>query len=103
MLTRWRGCPFSSRLIDFFFPRMEPPMRFLEVGDGQMQVTLRRGQGAVPEDLLDMPQVRPVFEQVRGAGVPPDVTGDVLFDFRCLCVVGDQFAEHVFVERLAPQ
>jgi len=57
-----RLCSFSNRLIDSFFSRMEAPVRLFQVGDRQVQVTLGGRQGAVPQDLLDVPQVRPVLE-----------------------------------------
>jgi len=55
-------------------------MSFFEVGDGQAQIFLGGGQAPVPEDFLHMAQVGVVLEQVRRAGVPPQVAGDVLFD-----------------------
>jgi hypothetical protein len=55
---------------------------FLEIGDGEVEVTLGGGERAVAEDLLDVPEVRPVLEQGRGAGVPPEVAGDGLLHFR---------------------
>ena len=55
-------------------------MRFLQLGNGDAQVTFGRGKGAVSEDFLDVAQVGLVLEQVRSAGVPPDMAGDALAD-----------------------
>ncbi len=55
-------------------------MSLFQIGDGQAQIFLGGGQRAMAEDFLHMPQVGVVLEQVRGAGVPPQVTGDMLFD-----------------------
>ncbi len=54
-------------------------VRFFEVGDGEMEVTLAGGEGAMAEDFLNVAQVGFVFEQMRGATVSPQVAGDVLF------------------------
>jgi hypothetical protein len=54
-------------------------MRFFEIGDGEMEVTLGGGEGAMAEDFLNVAQVGFVFEQMRGATVSPQVAGDVLF------------------------
>lgn len=99
--TRPGASPLSSRLIDSFFPRVTAAMGVLEIGDGQVQVTLRGRKRPVPEDLLDVPQVGPVFKQVRGAGMPPDVAGDVLFDLGRAGVLDDQFTQDIFIQRLA--
>ena len=55
-------------------------MSFLQLGDSDAQITLGRGKGAVAEDFLDVPQVGLVLEQVRGAGVSPDMAGDAFAD-----------------------
>ncbi len=54
-------------------------VRFFEVGDGEMEVTLGGGEGAMAEDFLNVAQVGFVFEQMRGATVSPQVAGDVPF------------------------
>ena len=59
---------------------MELAVRLLQVGDGQPQVTLRGRQRLVAEHFLNVPQVGIILQQVRGATVPPQVAGDVLFD-----------------------
>jgi putative addiction module component (TIGR02574 family) len=46
-------------------------VRFFELGDGEMQVTLGGGQGAMTEDLLDVTDIGFVLQQVRGATVSP--------------------------------
>ena len=63
---------------------MEAAVRGLQVVDVEVQVTLGRGETSVPEDFLDVPQVGLVLQKMRGAGVPPDVAGDVLFESRRL-------------------
>lgn len=55
-------------------------MHGLQVGDGEPEVTLGRGEARVPEQGLHVAQVRVVLEQVRRARVPPQVRRDVLLD-----------------------
>jgi putative addiction module component (TIGR02574 family) len=68
-------------------------VRFFELGDGEMQVTLGGGQGAMTEDLLDVTDIGFVLQQVRGATVSPHVAGDTLFDPGAPCVFPDQSPE----------
>ena len=67
----------------------------LQVGDGQMQITLGGGQEPVAEDFLNVPEIGLVLHQVRGASVPPQVAGDVLFDVGLFRVFFDQIARRV--------
>lgn len=53
------------------------------------------------EEFLDVAEVGVVFEQVRGAGVPPEVGGDFLFDARLAGVFFDDGSEAVFAEGVA--
>ena len=48
---------------------MAADVRGLQLSDGEMQVTLGRGQRAMAEDLLDVAQVGFVLQQMRGAAV----------------------------------
>jgi hypothetical protein len=40
---------------------------FLQIGDGQAQITLGRVERTVPQDVLHVPQVGAVLDQVRRA------------------------------------
>jgi len=70
-------------------------VRRLQVGDGQMQVTLGGGQGPVTHDFLNVPEIGLILHQMRGDGVPPDVAGDVLFDARLLHIFFDGTGQRV--------
>ncbi len=59
----------------FHFPRVELGVGFFEVGDGQAQVAFGGGQGAVAEQILDVPQVGVVLHKVSRAGVAPNMRG----------------------------
>ena len=59
---------------------MKFAVRFLQIGDGQAQISLGGGKGAVAEHFLNVAQVGVVFEQMRRARVPPEVRGDFLFN-----------------------
>lgn len=73
---------FFSRTRNALFTRMVLAVRRLQVGDGQVQVTLGGGQRTVAEDFLNVAQVGLIFHQVCRAGVPPQVASDVFFDVR---------------------
>jgi len=47
-----------------------------------VQVNLRRRDFLMPEQILDGPQIRPGFQQVRREGVPQRMTRHVLLDPR---------------------
>ena len=68
-------------------------MRFFQLGDRDAQVALGGDKRAVAEDFLHMPQVGLVLEQMRGAGVPPDMAGDALADPGQLRVFADDGVE----------
>ncbi len=72
---------------------MEPAVGGLQLGDGDAQVALGGDEAAVAEDFLNVAQVGFVLEQVGGAGVPPDVAGDVLFHAGHLRALGDDAVE----------
>src|ERR1035438_19534 len=75
--------------------RMVPAVGVLQVGDGDPQVTLGRGERLVAEHFLDVAQVRAVLQEMRGAGVAPQVRRDFLFHARRLGVAGNQVTEPV--------
>ena len=71
-------------------PGMELAVRLFQVRDGQPQITLRRRQRLVAEHFLNVPQVGVIFQQVRGATVPPQMTGDVFFEPQLARILGQQ-------------
>ena len=75
-----------------FFAGVELPVRFLQFGDRDAQVSFGRDERAVAEDFLHMAQVGLVLQQVGGARVPPDMAGHPLLD---LCRLGVFFNERV--------
>jgi hypothetical protein len=79
-------------------PGMVPAMGVLQVGDGNPQVTLGRGEGLVAEQFLDMAQVGTVLQKVRGAGVSPKVRRYLLFDSRHLCIAFHDVAKGMLPE-----
>lgn len=62
MLLLGRG----DNLFEVGFAGMELVMGRFQIGDGQMQVKLGRGQKPVARDLLHMAQVGLVLRQMRG-------------------------------------
>ncbi len=70
--------PLASR-------RKQPVERAPDAGQvaaGDARVELRGPGGSVAEECLNVPQVRAVFQQVGGEGMPQRVHGDVLLDPR---------------------
>lgn len=61
------------------FAWVEAPVGFLQVGDGEMEVSLGGGEGAVAEHFLDVAETGAVAHEMGGAGVPPDVGGVTCF------------------------
>ena len=59
---------------------MGPRMNFLQGGDAYMCVDLGGVQPGVPEHGLDVADIRPAFQHVRGAGVTEEVAGALLGD-----------------------
>jgi hypothetical protein len=80
---------------------MELAMGFFEIGDGQAQIALGGGEGAMPDDVLNVPEIGFVFDHVRGATVTPDMRRDVLFHFRQLGVFASDIAHRVRIDRVA--
>ena len=85
---------FLALAINSFFSRMALSMSLFQIGDGERKITLGRRQRAMAEDFLDVAQVGLVLQKMRGATVPPQMTGDmlfhsrkirILFDCRCSC------------------
>lgn len=68
---------------------MVPAVGLLQIADGDPQVTLGRGERLVAEHFLDVAQVRAVLQEMRGAGVPPEVRRDFLFHGRRIGVALD--------------
>ena len=73
----------------------------LQVNDGQVQVALGRRKRPVTQHFLDVADIGAVLDQVRGAGVPPDVAGNVFLDPRQFGVAFDDVAQGVRVDRIA--
>jgi hypothetical protein len=65
-------------------------VRRFQVGDGQAEITFSGSQGLLPQQVLDMPQVRVVLHQMSRASVPPHVRCHNLLDLNCLGVFPDQ-------------
>lgn len=66
--------PFSSRQRGLeLCPRMEAPVHPLELTDADLRIDPGGVQVHMPEQGLDVPQVRPALEQVGCAGVPEAV------------------------------
>ena len=57
--------------------RVRLPVLPLRVLAGDLGVDLRRGQGSVPQGVLDHSDVRPAFKQVRSEGMAQLVGRDV--------------------------
>lgn len=87
--------PGWAVLLNALLAGMTAPVRLFQVRNRQMQITLGCGQRTMPKHLLDVPQIGMVAQQVRGATVPPQVTGDVLLDLRELGVFLDHLADGV--------
>ena len=68
-----------------------------------MQVTLGRGEGAVPEDFLHVAQVGLVLQKMRCARVPPQMAGHMLLYFRPGRVFFHDGADRVARHRLGTQ
>ena len=92
----------ASRFLRFL-AGMEPGVGFLQVADGQAQVSLGRGERAMPQEVLHMAQIGVVFDQVGGTGMTPDMGGDVLLDPGKAGVVFDQIAHRMAVQGVAPE
>jgi len=70
-------------------------VRSFQIGDRQRKITLGGRQTPVAEDFLNVAQVGLVLQKMGGATVPPQVTGDVLFDSCQLRIFFHQRAEGV--------
>ena len=70
-------------------------MGFLQFGDGEVKVTLGGGKAAAAEHFLDMAEIGFALQKLRGATVPPQVVGHMLFDPGSSGVFGHQFAQRV--------
>jgi len=82
---------------------MKAGVGFLQVADGQAQVSLGRGKRAMPQKVLHMAQIGVVFDEVGGAGVTPDMGGDVLLDPGEPGMMFDQVADGMAVQGVAPE
>ena len=72
---------------------------FLQLADGDFGVDGGRLQLLVSEQLLDVADVRPAFEHVRGAGVTQQMAAS--FQARGFHPIGRHAAHHVGVEGVA--
>ena len=68
--------PRYTNLIRALRPRMETLMHFLETRLIHVRVDLRRCDAGVPEHLLNLTQVRPAGQQMRGEAVSQSVWTD---------------------------
>ena len=80
------------------FARVAAFVGRFEISDGQVQITLGGGQAAVAEHFLDVAHVGMVLDEVGGAGVPPDVAGDVFLDAGGTGIFADNGVEGVGVD-----
>ena len=94
-------CKRKSLRMALPFPGVTFPVSSLQIGDGQMQVALGGRKALVSEQRLDVAQVRVVFEQMRGAGVPPDVATDFAVHSRQSRPFLDDVAQDVSIQRPA--
>ena len=81
---------------------MEFRVGLFQIRDGETQVTLRGGQGAVPQEVLDVPQVGVVLNEMGSTSVAPDMRGNDLLDPGRLGMLFDQGAEGMGIQRIAP-
>ena len=58
---------------------MTAGVNFLKLFDADFGVNRGRDEFFMAKQLLDKPDVRPVFQHVRGAGVPQDVAATPAF------------------------
>jgi hypothetical protein len=75
------------------FPRMEFGVGLFQIRDREAQVALRGGQGAMPQEVLDVPQVGVVLNEMGSARVAPYMRGHDLLDPGRLRMLFDQRAE----------
>ena len=78
---------------------MKAPVRVLQVRDGEMQIALGRGEGAVAEQLLDVTETGVIADEMGSAGMPPDVRGDFFPDAAEPRVFGDELIERGAAQR----
>ena len=88
-------CALLRALRNALFPGMAAAVCFLQLGDGEVEVTLGGGEAAVAQDLLNVSQVGFALQQVGGATVPPQVAGDTFLDPGQPRAFFDQVAERV--------
>ena len=81
--------------------RVVAAVRVLQISDRQAQVTLGRGEAFVAEHFLDVAHVGAVLQEVRGAGVAPQVRRHFFLHARRLGVAADQVGEGVIPEAKA--
>ena len=67
-----------------------------------VQVNLRRRDLLMPMKVLDRPQIRPVFEQMRRERVPQRMTRHVLLDPRRRCRPLDRLVLNLPVQMMPP-
>ena len=76
-------------------------MDFLQLFDADLGVNGGGVELLMPQQLLDIADVRPAFEHVRGAGVPEQMAASLFGQARLLHPLRHHAAEHVRVERPA--
>jgi len=72
---------------------MELGVGLFQIGDREAQVALRGRQGAMPQEVLDVPQVGVVLNEMGSARVAPYMWGNDLLDPGRLRMLFDQGAE----------
>lgn len=68
-----RPIQFTSNNVPCPLRRMRRTVHLLQPPNSHVRVERRRGELAVAEHLLDLPHVRPVFQEQRGRCVPEEV------------------------------
>ena len=81
---------------------MEFGVGLFQVRDGEAQVTLGGGQRAVAEQVLHVPEVGMVLDEMGRAGVAPDMRGDAFLNLGGLGMPSDEGTESMRVQRIAP-
>ncbi len=75
---------------------------FFQIRDGQAEVTLCGGEGAVAKQILDVAEAGMVLDEMSRAAVAPDVRCDDLLDLGQLRVLFDQGAQGMGIQRMPP-
>ena len=83
-------------------PRVEFGVGLFQIGYREAQVALCGGQGAVPQEVLDVAQIGVVLNEMGSTSVAPHMRGHDLLDPGRLSMLFYQGAEGVGIQRIAP-